>query len=109
MQSLMTNFEEITQLVNTMTTVLGAAGKNYAETEQQLTDQFNQIVAQYDGKSGGFSTEPMTTTSAQGTTTTTDTATSTASTATTGQTYTTTSPSSDSSSDSSSSNDNTGT
>ena len=106
MQSLMTNFEEITQLVNTMTTVLGAAGKNYAETEQQLTDQFNQIVAQYDGKSGGFTTEPLTTTSAQGTTTTTDTATATASTATTGQTYATTTSSSSSSS---SSNDNTGT
>lgn len=58
MQSLITNFEEITQLVNTMTNVLGTAGKNYAETEQQLTDQFNQITAQFEGKAGGFSANP---------------------------------------------------
>lgn len=58
MQALMTNFEEITQLVNTMTDVLGKAGKNYAETEQQLTDQFNKIAAQYSGKAGSFTTTP---------------------------------------------------
>lgn len=60
MQALMTNFEEITQLVNTMTDVLGKAGKNYAETEQQLTDQFNKIAAQYSGKAGSFTTTPTT-------------------------------------------------
>ncbi|WP_034268144.1 hypothetical protein [Actinospica robiniae] len=95
MQSLMTNFEEITQLVNTMTNVLGTAGKNYAETEQQLTDQFNQIAAQYEGKSGGFAanptqavpdTTPGSTTSSNSSTTTTDS--SSASSGDSGQTYT---------------------
>jgi hypothetical protein len=110
MQSLMTNFEEITQLVNTMTSVLGTAGKNYAETEQQLTDQFNQIVAQYEGKSGGFSTTPTTVApaansgSSTSSTSSTTTSSSTPSTATTGQSYTTTTANS-----STSSNDNTGT
>jgi len=112
MQSLMTNFEEITQLVNTMTNVLGTAGKNYAETEQQLTDQFNQIVLQYEGKSGGFST-PTTTAVPDGSSnssststssTSTNTSSSTASTASTGQTYTMTTSNS-----STSENDNTGT
>jgi len=89
MQSLMTNFEEITQLVNTMTNVLGAAGKNYAETEQQLTDQFNQIAAQYEGKAGGFSANPTpvvpdTTVSSTTSTSTSPTSTTTTSTTTTG-------------------------
>lgn len=98
MQSMMTNFEEITQLVNTMTNVLGTAGKNYAETEQQLTDQFNQIAAQYEGKSGGFAANPTpvvpdtstsTTTSSTSSTTTTDSSTTSSSSDDSGQAYTT--------------------
>jgi hypothetical protein len=96
MQTLMTNFEEITQLVNTMTTVLGTAGKNYAETEQQLTDQFNQIALQYQSQAGSFSPNPVapgpTATPDSGSSSTTTTSTtastgSTASTATTGPSY----------------------
>jgi hypothetical protein len=111
MQSLMTNFEEITQLVNTMTSVLGTAGKNYAEAEQQLTDQFNQIVAQYEGKSGSFTTQPVTATATTQTTTSTGTGTDTgtgtgttnATSGDSGQTYATTTA------NSSSTTDNTGT
>jgi hypothetical protein len=94
MQTLMTNFEEITQLVNTMTTVLGTAGKNYAETEQQLTDQFNQIALQYQTQSGGFSPNPVTPgtatpdSSSTSSSTSSSSSTTTASTATTGTSYT---------------------
>ena len=50
MQYLMTNFNEISDLVTTMATVLGKSAQNYLETEQQLTDQFNAIVTKYEGQ-----------------------------------------------------------
>ena len=99
MQYLMTNFNEISDLVTTMANVLGKSAQSYLETEQQLTDQFNSIVSKYEsgGQTGGFTvpgtatstaptgTSPQTGTSSlyysatPGTTTTTTTATSTAS------------------------------
>lgn len=62
MQEMMTNFKEISALVTTMATVLGTSAKNYADTEQQLTDQFKSIVAKYETQAGGF-TVPGTATS----------------------------------------------
>lgn len=56
MQALINNFKEITDLVTAMANVLGKSAQNYAETEQQLTDQFNQIVSKYESQTGGFST-----------------------------------------------------
>ena len=56
MQSMIHNFQEITDLVTAMANVLGKSAQNYSDTEQQLTDQFNQIVAKYESQSGGFST-----------------------------------------------------
>ena len=56
MQSLMTNFQEISALVTAMATALGPSAQNYLETENQITDSFNQIVQKYESKSGGFST-----------------------------------------------------
>lgn len=53
MQSMITNFKEITDLVNTMATVLGKSASGYSETEAQLTAQFNKIVSQYETQSGG--------------------------------------------------------
>lgn len=108
MQTLFTNFKEITQLVNTMTTVLGTAGKNYAETEQQITEQFNQITAQYSGQQGSFTANPTPATPDGSSSSVSSyagpTSSTTASTATTGPSYATTTATS-----SSASNDNTGT
>jgi len=56
MQNLMTNFKEISALVSTMANVLGKSAQNYMETEQQLTDNFNKIVSQYESQIGSFST-----------------------------------------------------
>jgi hypothetical protein len=56
MQTMINNFKEITDLVTAMANVLGKSAQNYSDTEQQLTDQFNQIVAKYESQSGGFST-----------------------------------------------------
>jgi len=69
MQTMINNFKEITDLVTAMANVLGKSAQNYADTEQQLTDQFNQIVAKYESQSGGFSTPGSpTATGATGTT-----------------------------------------
>lgn len=56
MQSMITNFKEISDLVTAMANVLGKSAQSYNDTEQQLTDQFNQIVAKYESQAGGFST-----------------------------------------------------
>jgi hypothetical protein len=56
MQTMITNFREITDLVTAMANVLGTSAQNYSDTEAQLTAQFNQIVTQYESQSGGFST-----------------------------------------------------
>ena len=56
MKSLMTNFQEISALVTAMAGALGKSAQNYLETEQQITDSFNQIVQKYESQSGGFST-----------------------------------------------------
>jgi len=68
MQTLMTNFREISDLITTMANVLGKSAQNYMDTEQQLTDQFNKIVSQYEGKAGGFSTPGSPTATAPATT-----------------------------------------
>jgi hypothetical protein len=62
MQAMLTNFKEISALVTTMANVLGTSAQNYADTEQQLTDQFKSIVAKYETQAGGF-TIPGTATS----------------------------------------------
>lgn len=56
MQAMINNFKEISDLVTAMANVLGKSAQSYADTEQQLTDQFNQIVSKYESQSGGFST-----------------------------------------------------
>ena len=56
MQAMITNFQEITDLVTAMANVLGKSAQSYSDTEAQLTAQFNQIVTQYESQSGGFST-----------------------------------------------------
>jgi hypothetical protein len=56
MQAMITNFQEITDLVTAMANVLGKSAQSYSDTEAQLTAQFNQIVSQYESQSGGFST-----------------------------------------------------
>jgi cobalamin biosynthesis Mg chelatase CobN len=69
MESMINNFKEITDLVTAMANVLGKSAQSYTDTEQQLTDQFNQIVAKYESQSGGFSTPGSpTATGATGTT-----------------------------------------
>jgi hypothetical protein len=62
MQTMMTNFKEITELVSAMANALGKSAQNYLETEQRITDSFNDIVKKYEAQSGGFST-PGTSTS----------------------------------------------
>ena len=62
MQEMLDNFKEISALVTTMANVLGTSAQNYADTEQQLTDQFKSIVAKYETQAGGF-TIPGTATS----------------------------------------------
>ena len=54
MQAMMTNFQEISDLINAMTTALGSSAKNYADAEQTITDQFNKIMQQYQGQNGSF-------------------------------------------------------
>jgi uncharacterized membrane protein YgcG len=103
MQSLMTNFQEISALVTAMAGALGKSAQSYLETEQQITDSFNQIVQKYESKSGGFSTPGSPTpTAPTGTSPQTGTSDS-YYTATASQTPTTTSASSSASSASSSS------
>jgi len=103
MQSMIHNFQEITDLVTAMANVLGKSAQNYSDTEQQLTDQFNQIVAKYESQSGGFSTPGSpTATAATGTSPQTGTSnaynSASSSTGTTTTTTTTTTPSGSSSS-----------
>ena len=61
MQTLMTNFKEISELVTAMANALGKSARTYQETEQQITDSFNQIVSKYEAQSGGFNPTPTTT------------------------------------------------
>jgi prefoldin subunit 5 len=61
MQTLMTNFKEISELVTAMANALGKSAQSYQETEQQITDSFNQIVSKYEAQSGGFNPTPTTT------------------------------------------------
>lgn len=69
MQAMITNFKEITDLVNTMAAVLGKSASGYTETEAQLTAQFNKIVTQYETQSGGVVVAGTTPTTTTGTTT----------------------------------------
>jgi hypothetical protein len=46
-QDLITTFEEVTQLVNTMISVAGANAAKYKQTEADITAQFNAILQQY--------------------------------------------------------------
>ena len=55
MQTMMTNFREITDLITAMANALGKSAQNYLDTEQQITDSFNQIVAKYENQAGSFS------------------------------------------------------
>jgi hypothetical protein len=64
MKTLLTNFEEISKLVNAMANALGSSAKSYQETEQQITDSFTKIVTQYESQTGGFSTTPKSTAAA---------------------------------------------
>lgn len=66
MQSMITNFKEITALVTAMASVLGKSAQSYTDTETQLTDQFNKIVTQYESQSGGFTTPGSPTPSSPG-------------------------------------------
>ena len=68
MQTMMTNFKEITELVTAMANALGKSASNYLETEQQITDSFNNIVKKYESQSGGFSTPGTSTSTAPATT-----------------------------------------
>jgi prefoldin subunit 5 len=61
MQTLMTNFKEISDLVTAMANALGKSAQTYRETEQQITDSFNQIVSKYETQSGSFNPTPATT------------------------------------------------
>src|SRR5579859_5220995 len=61
MQTLMTNFKEISDLVTAMANALGKSAQTYQETEQQITDSFNQIVSKYESQSGSFNPTPTTT------------------------------------------------
>jgi len=61
MQTLMTNFKEISELVTAMANALGKSAQSYQETEQQITDSFNQIVTKYEAQSGSFNPTPTTT------------------------------------------------
>ena len=70
MQTMMTNFREISDLVTAMANALGKSAQNYVETEQQITDSFNQIVQKYENQNGSFSptaTAPVTTSGQVGT------------------------------------------
>lgn len=104
MQTMMTNFQEITELVTAMANALGKSAQNYLETEQQITDSFNQIVTKYQNQVGSFSTSatgPSSSYGQQGTSGSYYTATtgSGTSTSTTTQSYTSTGSSSSGSTD----------
>ena len=46
-QDLVNSFNEVTQLVNTMISVVGANADKYKQTEQDITAKFNAILQQY--------------------------------------------------------------
>lgn len=46
-QDLVSSFNEVTQLVNTMINVVGANAAKYKQTEQDITAKFNAILQQY--------------------------------------------------------------
>jgi hypothetical protein len=46
-QDLINSFNEVTQLVNTMISVVGANAAKYKQTEQDITSKFNAILQQY--------------------------------------------------------------
>lgn len=62
MQAMMTNFKEITDLVNAMANVLGKSASSYTDTEAQLTAQFNKIMTQYETQSGSIAPTAATST-----------------------------------------------
>jgi hypothetical protein len=78
-QDLINSFNEVTQLVNTMISVVGANADKYKQTEQDITSKFNSILQQYGDA-------PTTTTSTTGTGTGTGAGTGTGS-STSGTTY----------------------
>lgn len=108
-QDLVNSFNEVTQLVNTMISVVGSNAAKYKQTEQDITSKFNAILQQYgdtpaapvsgttyypqsNGSSTGTtSTSTSTSTSTTGTGTNTDTSTTTS---TPGTTQATSDPSS---------------
>jgi len=81
-QDLINSFNEVTQLVNTMISVVGANADKYKQTEQDIASKFNAILQQYGD--GPVTPTISTTTTGTGTGTTTG-STST----TTGPTYAT--------------------
>jgi hypothetical protein len=95
-QELISSFNEVTQLVNTMISVVGSNASKYKQTEQDITDKFNSILQQYgDGSTTtgtGTTYVPPATSTTTSTTTTTGTNTGT-STTDDGTTYATQSPS----------------
>jgi hypothetical protein len=46
-QDLINSFNEVTQLVNTMISVVGSNANKYKQTEQDVTAKFNAILQQY--------------------------------------------------------------
>lgn len=46
-QDLISAFNEVTQLVNTMINIVGANADKYKQTEQEITSKFNAILLQY--------------------------------------------------------------
>ena len=46
-QNIITQFQEISQLIDAMVTALGANASNYNEAESQIQSQFNTILSSY--------------------------------------------------------------
>ena len=46
-QSIITQFQEISQLIDAMVTAIGKNANNYSEAESQIESQFNTILASY--------------------------------------------------------------
>jgi len=77
-QDLINSFNEVTQLVNTMISVVGANADKYKQTEADIASKFNAILQQYGDPSSTFTstttgTGTSTTPTGTGTTTTTTT------------------------------------
>lgn len=73
-QDLISAFNEVTQLVNTMINIVGANADKYKQTEQEITSKFNAILLQY-GDTPTTSAPTPTPTSTSSTTTPTTTTT----------------------------------